>query len=143
LPSTTKQEYGNSHGTEHPSKFYLSFSSPYLVSKLNNVGVRMGSNKSEIDVSTRIFRNMELDRLTVIPKALIVLETTYLDEEEANVTTDGQLLSHLVGEVSKVGLDDDELYSLYELKASGQKSKSSSKKQRKLSKFSKSPIVSK
>ena len=39
---------------------------------------------------------MEFDRLTVIPKASTVSDTTYLDEEEANATTDGQILSHLV-----------------------------------------------
>jgi hypothetical protein len=43
-----------------------------------------------------------------------------------NATTDGQILSHLVGEVLEVDLDEDRLYSLYELKAFGRKSKSSS-----------------
>jgi hypothetical protein len=50
---------------------------------------------------------MEFDRLTVIPKASTMLNTTYLDEEEANATADGQLLTNLVGEVSEVGLDED------------------------------------
>ena len=84
---------------------------------------------------------MEFDHLTVIPKASTMSNTTHLDDEDANSTTDGQLLSHLVGEVSEVGLDVDS--PLYELKAYGRKSKSSSNKRfRKRSKVSKSPIVS-
>jgi hypothetical protein len=71
---------------------------------------------------------MEFDRLMVIPKVSTVLDSTYVDEEEAIATSDGQLLSNLVGEVSEVDLDDDDLYSLYELKASRRKSKSSSNK---------------
>jgi hypothetical protein len=62
---------------------------------------------------------MEFDRLTVIPKASTMLNTTYLDEEDVNATEDCKLLHHLVGEVSEVGLDEDVLYSLYELQASG------------------------
>jgi hypothetical protein len=71
---------------------------------------------------------MEFDRLMVIPKVSTVLDSTYVDEEEAIATSDGQLLSNLVGEVSEVDLDDDDLYSLYELKAPRRKSKSSSNK---------------
>jgi hypothetical protein len=41
-----------------------------------------------------------------------VLESSYLDEDEATATSDGQLLSHFVGEVSEVGLDEEDLYSL-------------------------------
>jgi hypothetical protein len=66
---------------------------------------------------------MEFHHLTVIPNALILLESTYLDEDEGIATSDVQLLCHLVGEVSEVGLDNDGLYSLHELKASGRKSK--------------------
>ena len=65
---------------------------------------------------------MEFDRLTVIPKVSTVLTATYLDGEEANATSDGQFLSHFIGEVSEVGLDEDTLSSLYELKATGRKS---------------------
>ena len=66
-----------------------------------------------------------------------------MDEEEENVTSDGQLLAHLVGEVSEVGLDEDGLNSLYELKASVRKSKSSyNKRSQKRSKLSKSSMVS-
>ena len=55
---------------------------------------------------------------------------TYLDDDEANATADGQLYSHLIGEVLEGGLDDDGLSSLYELKASSRKSKSDSNKSR-------------
>ena len=66
-----------------------------------------------------------------------------MDEEEAIATSDGQLFSHLVGEVLEGGLDDDGLSSLYELKSSGRKSKSNSNKRSlKRSKVSKSNIVS-
>ena len=57
-----------------------------------------------------------------------------------HATVDGQLLSHLVGEVSEVDFDDTGLASMYELKASGQKSKS--QRSRKISCVSKYPIVS-
>ena len=54
-----------------------------------------------------------------------------------------QLLSHLIGDLSEVGLDEDGLSSLYELTATGRKSKSASNMvSRKRAKFSKSPIVS-
>jgi hypothetical protein len=129
--------------SSHKSKSFLSFSSPGISSKLNSLGVSLGSSVNEVSVSTRVLKHMEFDRLTVIPKASTMLDSTYLEEEEAIATSDGQLLSHLVGEVSEVGLDEDDLYSLYELKASRQKSKSpSNKKPRKRSKIPKYPIVS-
>ena len=66
-----------------------------------------------------------------------------LFRSEANATSDGQLLSHLIGDVSEVGLDEDGLSSLYELRATGRNSKSNSnKRSRKRAKFSKSPNVS-
>jgi hypothetical protein len=65
---------------------------------------------------------MEYDRLTVRPK----LQNTKLDEEEAIATIDGQLLSSLVGVVSKIDLDETIPGSLYDLCASGRKSKSNS-----------------
>ena len=113
-------------------------------SDLHSVGFNQGSDKPQVEVSTNVLRHMEFDRLTVIPKASTVLTATYEDEEEANATSDGQLLSHLVGDVSEVGLDEDGLSSLYELTATGRKSKSASNKaSRRRAKFSISPIVSK
>ena len=129
-------------GNNLSSKSFLSFSSPSISSKLNCVGVRLGSNKNQIDISTNVLRHMEFDRLTVIPNVSTELESTYLDEEDANATSDGQLLPYLVGEVLDGGLDDDGLSSLYELKASVRKSKSKSNKSRKRAKVSKSPTVS-
>jgi hypothetical protein len=127
----------------HKSKSFLSFSSPVISSRLNGLGVSLGSSEKEISVSTRVLKHMEFDRVTVIPKASTRLDSTYLDEDEAIATSDGQLLSHLVGEVSEVGLDEDDMYSLYELKASRRKSKSpSNKKPRKRSKIPKYPIDS-
>jgi hypothetical protein len=72
---------------------------------------------------------MEVDRLTVIPKVSAFSCTTYDDdEEEVIATSDGQLLSHLIGKVSDVIKDEARLSSLYELKAYGQKSGSCSSK---------------
>jgi hypothetical protein len=133
----------DSSGMHSSSKSFLSFSSSVISSKLNSLGIKLGSNEKEVSISTRVLRHMEFDHTTVIPKASTVFDSTYLDEDEAIATSDGQLLSHLVGEVSEVGLDEEDLYSLYELKASRRKSKSfSNKKPRKRSKNSKSSIVS-
>jgi hypothetical protein len=68
---------------------FLSVSSPVISAKLNSLGVRLDSNEKEIFVSTRVLKHMELDRLMVIPKVLIVLGSTHLDEEEAIATSDG------------------------------------------------------
>ena len=130
-------------GTELNSKSFLSFSPQSIHSKLSSVGVNLGNSKFQVNVSTNVLRHMEFDRLTVIPKVSTKLSATYVDEEEAIVTSDGQLLSHLIGEVLEGGLDDDGLISLYELKASGQKSKSkTNKSSRKWAKLSKSPTIS-
>jgi hypothetical protein len=69
---------------------------------------------------------MEYDRLTVSPKLQNVVENTGLDEEKAIATLDGQLLSSLVGVVSEIDLDETMPGSLYDLCASGRKSKSTS-----------------
>ena len=74
---------------------------------------------------------MEIDRLKVSPKCSSKASTIQLDDEEEEATYDGQLLSHLVGEVSEVGLDETGLGSFYDLKASGRKSKSTSAKRTK------------
>lgn len=61
--------------------------------------------------------------------------------------SDGQLLTHLVGEVSEVDLDDGALGSCIELQAAERKSRASSIKRNvwpnKKAKVTKSPIVSK
>jgi hypothetical protein len=67
---------------------------------------------------------MEYDGLTASPKLQNVVENTGLDKEEVIATLDGQLLSSLVGVVSEIDLDETMLGSLYNLCASGRKSKS-------------------
>jgi hypothetical protein len=128
------------------SKFFLSFSMPMISSKLNSVGVNIGSNDREISFSSNALRRMEVDRLTVIPKDSAFSCTTYDDDEEAIATSDGQLLSQLIGEVSDVFMDEAKLSSLCELKASGRKSGSCSsrkgKKPKKRAKVSTRTIVS-
>jgi hypothetical protein len=69
------------------------------------------------------------------------------DEDEAYVISNGQLLSHLVGEVSEEGLDEAMLGSCYELEAPDWKSRSSSLRRNawrnKKAKMAKCYIVSK
>jgi hypothetical protein len=105
-----------------------------ISSKLASVGVNIGRNDKEISFSSNALRQMEVDRLTVIPKDSAFSCTTYDDDEEAISTSDGQLLSQLIGEVSDVIMDEAKLSSLYELKASGQKSGSCSSRKGKLPK---------
>jgi hypothetical protein len=69
---------------------------------------------------------MEYDRLTVSPKPQNLAVNAEPDEEEANATMDGQLLSSLVGVVSETDFDETMPGSLYDLCASGRKSKSTS-----------------
>jgi hypothetical protein len=57
-----------------------------------------------------------------------------MTREEAIATSNGQLLSQLIGEVSDVIMDEARLSSLYELKASGRKFGSCSSKKGKKSK---------
>ena len=107
----------------------------------------MGSNGRDISISSNVLKHMEVDRLKAIPPVSGKPTTSIIDEEEMHATVDGHLLSHFVGEVAEVDSDDEfGLGSLFELKASRRKSKSSSsKKSRKPSKrakLSKTPIVS-
>jgi hypothetical protein len=134
-------------GTISPSKAksYLSFSTPVNESKFCSVGIKLGSSEKDISISSSVLRRMEVDRLTVTPKVLTFSNKTYIDDEEEFDTTDGQLLSQLIGDVSDVIMAEARLSSLYELKASGQKSRSCSskgKKLKKLAKVSPSAIVS-
>jgi hypothetical protein len=71
---------------------------------------------------------MEYEQIKVIPEVLNVSNTSLLVEVESTTIVDGQLLSNIVGAVSEVDLDEATLSSLYELRESGQKSKSSSEK---------------
>jgi hypothetical protein len=106
---------------------------------LSSIGVPLGRSSSDIAVSTSVLKHMEYDRLTVAPKVSAVSDISLIDDEEANATMDGQLLSSLVGVV----LEETELCSLYDLRASGRKSKTSAEKRsRKRPKVTKNNDVS-
>jgi hypothetical protein len=68
------------------------------------------------------------------------MDNTELDDEEANATLDGELLSSLVGVVLEIDLNEAMLGSLYELQASGRKSPN--KRTSKRAKVSKLKVVS-
>jgi hypothetical protein len=106
------------------SSSFIPLSTHVLSSKLNSVGISVGKNSSEISVSANVLRRMEFDCLTVNPKTHNLVDTTETDDEEVIATLDGQLLSSLVGVVLEVDFNESMLGSLYELKASGRKSKS-------------------
>ena len=133
-------------GTSKNNNSFLAFSCSKVSSNLAKVGVNLGRNENEIVVSTNALKHMEYDRLKVYPDASSRSVTTPLEDDEANAIIDGQLLSHLVGEVTEVGMDEDELGSIYDLHASGRKSKSAkdkkNKKMRKTAKQPNYPIVS-
>jgi hypothetical protein len=128
------------------AKSYLSFSTPDINSKLSSVGIKPGGSEKDISISSNVLRRMEVDRLTVTPKVSTFSNTTYIDDEEDFDTTDGQLLSQLIGDVSDVIMDEARLSSLYELKATSRKSGSCSskkgKKPKKRAKVSPSIVVS-
>jgi hypothetical protein len=104
------------------SSSFFSLPTTVISSKLNFVGIRLGNCDNEINVSANVLRHMEYDRLTVSPKSQNIVDNTETDAKEAIATLDGQLLSSLVGVVSEVDFN----VSMLDLKASGQKSKSTS-----------------
>jgi len=55
---------------------------------------------------------VEIDRLTVSPNLSNKVIITELDDEDADATIDGQLLSHLVDVVSEVDVDETRVGSL-------------------------------
>jgi hypothetical protein len=79
---------------------------------------------------SRTDRTGKHEYLTVSPKASTRLETPNLEEDEADVISDGRLLSPLVGGISEVDLEQLGLESFYDLKASQRNSKSTTKKQK-------------
>ena len=94
------------HGMPMSSKSFLQFNTPRLSSNLLKVGVKLGSNENEISVSANALRHLEFDRLRVSPVVQTRPLDPSLDDDDADATVDGQLLSHLVGEVSEVSLDE-------------------------------------
>jgi hypothetical protein len=115
-------------GTSPCDKSFLSFSTPQISSKLNNLGVSLGTSLDLVSVSTKALKHMEFDRLKCTPVLKSKSDTSHKsdDDDEAYAISDGQLLSHSVGEVSEVGLDDVMLSSCYELRAKDRKSRTSS-----------------
>ena len=58
-----------------------------------------------------------------------MMTPTQPDDEEADATYDGQLLTNQVGEILDIGLEEVTLGYLYDVKVSGQRSKSTSLKE--------------
>ena len=133
-------------GTSSKSKSFLSLTTPQLSSRLFNVGVSLGRNEKEVLVSANGLWHMEVDHVRATTNVSSRPITPLTDEDEVTDNVDDQLLSHLVGEVAEVGLDETGLGSIYDLHASGRKSKNASvkknQKPRKLAKSSKSPKFS-
>ena len=92
-----------------------------------SVGVSLGRNGEEVSVWANALRLLEYDRLTVSPKASSRAFSPLVEEEEADTIEDGQLLSHLVGQVTEVSLDESRLESVLDLQASRRRSKGSKK----------------
>jgi hypothetical protein len=99
-----------------------------------NIGVAMGNNLDDVCVSVGALKRMEIDRLKVSLKCLSTPPNPDIKEEdETDATYVGPLMSHLVGEVTEVGLDDARLGSMFcDFTTSLRKSKShsSEKKQK-------------
>ena len=89
-------------GMVSKSVSFVSQSTPQLSSRLFNVGVSLGRNEKEVLVSANALRHMEVDREKVSPCVLSTPTSHPLDDDEATDNVDGQLLSHLVGEVTEV-----------------------------------------
>jgi hypothetical protein len=59
-------------GMDTPSSSFIPLSTPVLSSKLSFVGISLGKNYSEINVSANVLRRMEFDRLTRLAQSLII-----------------------------------------------------------------------
>ena len=92
----------------------------------------MGRNDNDINMSVGALKHMEIDRLKVSPKCNSALPNPEIeDEDEADAKYDGPLVSHLVGEVTEVGLDDARPGSMFcDFIASLRKSNSHSSKKK-------------
>ena len=114
------------------AKSFLSFSDSRISSSLKNVGCSIGKNDNEINLSVGVLKHMEIDRLKVSPKCNASIPNPETEEEdEADAKYDGPLISHLVGEVTEVGLDDARPGSMFcDFTASSRKSKSNSSKKK-------------
>jgi hypothetical protein len=79
----------NFSGMDPSSSSFVALPTQVLSSKLNSVGISLGKNDLEINVSANVLRHMEFDRLTVGPKSQNFVDTTDTDDEEAIATLDG------------------------------------------------------
>jgi hypothetical protein len=69
--------------------------------------VSLGNSIEAISVSTKALRCMEFDRLKCTPMISSKSDTSLIDDDgDVYAVSDGPLLTHLVGEVLEVGLDD-------------------------------------
>jgi hypothetical protein len=132
------------------TKSILSLATPVILAKLNNIGVSLDNSFDAILVSTKVLKHMKFDRLRCSPTVLRRSSPSLIDDDkEVYAISDGQLLTHLVGDVLEMGLDETLLGSCYEVQASDQKSRSSSLKLKcnacsnKKAKTSKSSMISK
>lgn len=134
-----RQAARNLHSAPRTSsaKSFHSFSDSRISFTSKNVGVSIGKSDHEIKLLVGVLKRMEIDRLKVSSKCLNTLPNPKTGEEEEEVvaTYDGPLLSHLVGEVTEVGMDEV----FYDYTVSSRKSMShSSKKKQKPPKNAKS-----
>ena len=104
------------------------------IASLNSLGISLGTTSKAINVSYNALKRIEVDRVTVQPnlkgtgKMGFDLNPFELNDEEDHENDSG-LLSHLVKEITDVDLEDLDLDTrICDLKESGRKSKSSTKK---------------
>ena len=104
-----------------------------------------GKNEKDISILTNALKHLEYDLLKVTPCISSKSYSSHTDEKKLHATSDGQLLSHLIGAVSDVGLDEPGISSLIELTTFRHKSKAArsekDNKSHKRAKCSKSLIV--
>ena len=104
------------------------------ITKLNSIGISLENNANEISVSYNALKRIEVDRFSLRPKlkgdARASTEPNPFDLSDGeDHETDNDLLSHLVKDITEVDLDDLDLDTrICDLKVSGCKTKSSSKK---------------
>jgi hypothetical protein len=126
---------------------YLSFSSERVNSNMRSLGFGLGNSDKEVVLSVKALKRVEFDRLKVSPKLSCNSTEPEPSDDEHDMAHDGHLLSHIVGSVSEVGLDEHRFDHYCDLTSTARKSKSqsnkrNSKKPSKRARTSKSPNVS-
>jgi hypothetical protein len=76
-------------GTKNSSTSFIKFLYSRISSNLSSVGISLGRHPNDSSVLANVFRHLEHERLTVIPKVLTGLETSILDEDETDVISYG------------------------------------------------------